>query len=458
MWGLDPAAFRRSRNPWLTDRRFLAIFVVGTLTSVVRWLEMLAFGIYVFAETRSATLTASMILFRVLPLALFGVFGGAVADRVDRRRLMQWGLVAMCVLSAGLAALAWSGRIEVWHLAVASFLAGTFWITDFPVRRTLIGEVVRGPHLGRAMGVDTLANNGTRMLGPLLGGTLLATVGLAGVFVLSAVLHAMCWVAFQMVRFPSSGQATRQRNVWRSVVEGVRYMRGNRRLASVLAMTVVFNLWAFPVISMIPVIGEESFRLGPSAVGILASTEGAGALIGSIIVAFLARPTNFMRIYFWGCVACLALSIAFAASPFTWLAGAMLFVVGVGGAFYAAMQTTLVITSTPAEVRGRMMGVLSVCIGPDRSGSTTWGRSPTGSGRATRSPSSGWRGSSPPSSSPSSGPRCTGPRPAPPPAGGRCDAETRTAEPRPGTPERFRRARGRTRSRSRGPRSRPRRP
>ena len=363
MWGFDPSAFRRSRNPWLTDRRFLAIFAVGTLTSVVRWLEMLVFGIYVFAETRSATITAAMTLLRVLPLALFGAFGGVVADRVDRRRLMQWGLVGMCVLSTGLAVLAWSGRIEVWHLGVAAFLGGAFWITDFPVRRTLIGEVVPGPYLGRAMGVDTLANNGTRMLGPLLGGALLVNVGLGGVFVLSAVLHALCWVAFQVVRFPSSGTTGPQPSVWRSIGDGARYLRGNRRLAGVLAMTVVFNVWAFPVISMIPVIGEESFRLGPSGVGFLASTEGAGALIGSVIITFLARPSNFMQIYFWGLVFYLALSIAFAASPFPWLAGIMLFVVGVGGSFYAAMQTTLVITSTPAEVRGRMMGVLSVCIG-----------------------------------------------------------------------------------------------
>ena len=363
MWGLDRAAFVRSRNPWLTDRRFVAIFFVGTLTSVVRWLEMLVFGIYVFAETRSATLTAAMTLLRVLPLALFGAFGGAVADRVDRRLMMQWGLVGMCVLAVGLAVLARSGHLEVWHLGVAAFLGGFFWITDFPVRRALIGDVVPSAFLGRAMGVDTLANNGTRMLGPLLGGTLLVTVGLEGVFVLSAVLHAACWIAFQVVRFPSPGAAARTDDFWRSIVDGVRYMRGDRRLAGVLAMTVVFNLWAFPVISMIPVIGEESFRLDPSAVGILASTEGAGALIGSILVTMLARPANFMSIYFWGCVIYLALSVAFAASPFPWLAGATLFVVGLGGAFYAAMQTTLVIVSTPPAVRGRMMGVLSVCIG-----------------------------------------------------------------------------------------------
>ncbi len=363
MWGLEPVALRRGRYPWLTDRRFVAIFLVGTLTSLVRWLEMLVFGVYVFAETGSATTTAAMTLLRLLPLALFGAFGGAVADRIDRRLMMQWGLVAMCILAAGLAALAWTGRLEVWHLGVAAFLGGVFWITDFPVRRALIGDVIRRPFLGRAMGVDTLANNGTRMLGPLLGGTLLATVGLEGTFVLSALLHALCWIAFQMVRFPSPAPAPRASNVWRSVAEGIGYLRGDRRLAGVLAVTVVFNLWAFPTISMIPVIGEESFRLGPSAVGILASTEGAGALAGSILVAVFARPVNFMRLYFAGCVIYLTLSIAFAASPVPWLAGAALFVVGLGGAAYAAMQTTLVILSTPAEVRGRMMGVLSVCIG-----------------------------------------------------------------------------------------------
>ena len=363
MWGRRLAAFGLDRNPWLTDRRFVALFLVGTLTSVVRWLEMLVFGIYVYAETRSATITAAMTLLRVLPLALFGVFGGAVADRVDRKRLMQWGLVTMCALSVGLAALAWSGRLEVWHLGVASFLAGTFWITDFPVRRALIGEVVRGPFLGRAMGADTLANNGTRMLGPLLGGTVLATVGLTGTFVISAVLHALCWVAFQMVHFSSPGPTPRTSSVWRSIAEGFRYLRGDRRVAGVLAITVVFNLWAFPMISMIPVIGEESFRLGPSAVGFLAATEGAGALVGAFLIAFSARPANFMRLLFAGCAFYLAFSIAFAASPIPWLAGVMLFVVGVGGAFYAAMQTTVVIVSTPAEVRGRILGVVSVFIG-----------------------------------------------------------------------------------------------
>ena len=363
MRGLRTAASARGRHPWLTDRRFIAIFFVGALTSLVRWLEMLVFGVYVFAETGSAAATAAMTLLRLLPLALFGAFGGAVADRLDRRRLMQWGLVAMCVLATGLAALAASGRIEVWHLGVAAFLGGVFWITDFPVRRTLIGDVVRGPFLGRAMGVDTLANNGTRMLGPLLGGTVLATVGLEGAFALSAVLHALCWIAFQAVRFPSPGPARPTGGVWRSVAEGIRYLRGDRRLAGVLALTVVFNLWAFPMISMIPVIGEESFRLGPSAVGILASAEGAGALVGSVLVAVFARPANFMPLYFAGGAFYLVFSIAFAASPSPWLAGAMLFVVGLGGAAYAAMQTTLVILSTPAEARGRMMGVLSVCIG-----------------------------------------------------------------------------------------------
>ena len=359
--------WNRAGSRWggslLADRRFLALFTIGTLTSLVRWLEMLVFGVYVFAETGSAAVTAAMTLLRLLPLALFGAFAGAVADRIDRRRLMQWGLVFMCVLSGALAVLSWSGRIEVWHLGVAAFLGGIFWITDFPIRRALIGEVVRGPFLGRAMGVDTLANNGTRMLGPLAGGALLATVGLTGAFVLSVALHAVCWVVFRTVRFQPPSAAARANNVWRSMAEGFRYLRGDRRLTGVLAVTVVFNLWAFPMISMIPVIGEEGFRLGPAAVGVLAAGEGAGALLGSILVAAVARPANFIWLYFGGCTVYLALSVGFAASPAPWLAGVMLLAVGLGGAAYAAMQTTLVLLSAPAAVRGRMMGVLSVCIG-----------------------------------------------------------------------------------------------
>lgn len=360
----DPAASRRTRRSWLADRRFLAIFAVGTLTSLVRWTEMLALGVYVFAATRSASLTAAMTLLRLLPLALFGALGGAVADRVDRHRMMQWGLASMCALCAGLAALAWTGRLEIWHLGAAAFLGGVFWIMDFPVRRGLLGEVVRGPLLGRAMGVDTVANNGTRMLGPLLGGALLAGAGLGGTFAVAAALYALSWAAFRAVRFPPPAPpAPGAGNVWRSIGEGLRYLRGDRRLAGTLAVTVVFNLWAFPMVSMIPVVGQESFALGPSAVGVLASAEGAGALAGALLVTMLARPGNFTVLYFGGCAAYLAASVAFAASPVPWAAGAALAAVGLGGAAFAAMQTTLVLLSTPSEIRGRMMGVLSVCIG-----------------------------------------------------------------------------------------------
>lgn len=364
MPGSDPAAPRRARSSWLADRRFLAIFAVGMLTSLVRWTEMLALGVYVFAATRSASLTAAMTLLRLLPLALFGALGGAVADRVDRQRMMQWGLASMCALCAGLAALDWSGRIEIWHLGAAAFLGGVFWITDFPVRRALLGEVVRGPLLGRAMGVDTIANNGTRMLGPLLGGALLAAAGLGGTFAVAAALYALAWAAFRAARFrPPAPSVPGAGNVWRSIGEGLRYLGGDRRLAGILAVTVVFNLWAFPMVSMIPVVGQESFGLGPSAVGVLASAEGAGALAGALLVAMLARPGNYALLYMWGCAAYLAASIAFAASPVPWAAGAALVAVGLGGAAFAAMQTTLVLISTPPEIRGRMMGVLLVCIG-----------------------------------------------------------------------------------------------
>ena len=360
---MKPPRWVANVSPWLLDRRFLAILFVGTLTSLVRWFEMLVVGVYVFAATGSATLTAVMSALRVVPLALFGAFGGAVSDRFDRRRLMQWSLAAMCALSAGLAGLAWSGRIEIWHLGAAAFASGVFWIMDFPVRRALIGEVIPSSLLGRAMGVDTITNNGTRMLGPLAGGALLVTVGLEGTFAISSVLYALSLLSCYPVRFQPPRPETRRANVWRSFGEGIRRLRRDRNLAAILSVTVVFNLWAFPMVAMIPVVGEEQLGLGPSGVGLLASAEGAGALVGSFLIAVLARPVSFVALYFGGCAAFVVFSIGFAASPIAWLAGVMLLSVGLGGAGYAAMQTTLVLFTTPAEVRGRMLGVLSACIG-----------------------------------------------------------------------------------------------
>src|SRR6516164_1553691 len=141
--------------------------------------------VFVYQRTASALIVALLTMLRMLPMALFGALIGAAAERVERRPALVLVVALMLLCSIVLALLAWSNAIQVWQLALASFVSGLTWTTDNPVRRTMIGEVVGPERMSAAMSIDVGANNASRMLGPMVGGILLATLGIGGAFTIS---------------------------------------------------------------------------------------------------------------------------------------------------------------------------------------------------------------------------------------------------------------------------------
>src|ERR1700676_2312500 len=127
---------------------FWRLWFIGLVVFTVRWLETVAIGVVVYQRTGSAFLVAMMTMLRLLPMGLFGAFLGALAERFDRKITLIGVVILMGATSATLAILAWTGRLEVWHLALASFANGCGWATDNPVRRMMIGEVVGREHMG----------------------------------------------------------------------------------------------------------------------------------------------------------------------------------------------------------------------------------------------------------------------------------------------------------------------
>ena len=346
----------------LAERDFRRLWLVGAIISTVRWLELLAVGVVVFDLTGSPAEVALLTILRMLPLALFGAFAGAMAEWTDHRRILVVGLGVLAATSAALVVLAATGHIEVWHLAIGAVLNGMFWLTDYPVRRTWLGEIAGTARVGAAMTLDTLTNNGTRMLGPTLGGLLLEFLGLDGAFLLAFALYAAALLLLAGLHAPRRVHV-RTGKVLARVAEGLAHVRRDPTLLGLLAITAIFNLWGFPVVSMIPVIGKDFLGLSAFPVGLLMGCEGAGALVGSLALVMFARAWLYRRIYVFGLVLFLLSVLAFSHSPVALLSGTLLFVAGLGAAGFAAMQAALVFLNTPDAVRSRVMGVLSVCIG-----------------------------------------------------------------------------------------------
>ena len=179
---------------------FWRLWYVGLIASTVRWVETVAVGIVVYQRTDSAFLVSMMTMLRLLPMGLFGVFLGALAERFDRGRVLLIVVLLMIVTSAILAVLDRTGQLEIWHLALASFINGCGWCTDNPVRRVMIGEVVGREQMGTAMSLDVGASNASRMVGPAIGGFMLAGTGIQGAFILSVLMYCTALWAIITIR------------------------------------------------------------------------------------------------------------------------------------------------------------------------------------------------------------------------------------------------------------------
>jgi predicted MFS family arabinose efflux permease len=347
----------------LSFPEFRRLWLVGLLTFVVRWLEMLAMGLYAYEVTGSAFVVAMMTMLRLLPMAMFGAFMGAAADRFERRTVLIVTVAVSMMSTLALGFLAGFDALQVWHLALASFINGICWTTDNPVRRMMIGDVVGPERMGRAMSLDVGTNNASRIIGPVLSGILLANFGIAGVFWLGVALYAVCLATALRIRVRHLVPSKHAASLIASMREGLAWVRGDRRLQGVLTITVIFNIFGWPVTSMVPVIGTDYLGLGPEGVGLLASCEGAGGLIGSVLMGSFARPQWYGRIYVGAVIAYLVMVVAFASAPWVSIAATALLMVGINGVGFSIMQATLVYRDSPVEMRARLLGVLSVCIG-----------------------------------------------------------------------------------------------
>jgi MFS family permease len=268
----------------------------------------------------------------------------------------------MAATAATLGVLAWHGPLAIWQLAAGAFINGCGWATDNPLRRMMMGEAVGRERMALAMAFDVGAGNASRMVGPTVGGLLLAGVGLEGTFLLSAGLYLVAVAATLAVRTrlaPTPGAGAVLGRTWEAIV----IVFSDQRLAATMVVTVIYNVFAWPFTSMIPVIARDRLALGPQGVGILTSFDGIGAFVGALALAMWLTPGWHARAYVGGVAVYLLGVVGFALAPTSVLAAASLLITGLSGAAFATLQATIVYLAAPAEMRSRTLGVLSVCIG-----------------------------------------------------------------------------------------------
>ncbi len=347
----------------LRDTQLHRLWAVGMLMSLIRWVEILAFAVFTFERTQSALWVATLMMLRLLPLSLFGLALGALATRRSRRTVLIATHAMLLVTSGVLLVLSLLGVLAVWHLALASFINGVVWAGDMPMRRSLMGDIAGHGRLVRAMSLDAVASNACRLIGPGLGGLLLAHGGLTAVLVFTSIFYLPVLAALTGLSRQVVAPNTTRPTLRALLVRGWQAARASPPLRAILWITILFNLFGWPVLSMVPVIGQVRLQLDAQDVGLLASVDGVGSLLGALVLTSLAARLRQGQLYLGAVLLFLVLQIVLGWSWNVWLTATVLLVIGVAQAGFAVMQATLVYVAAPDDRRTEALGMMTMCIG-----------------------------------------------------------------------------------------------
>jgi len=359
----ETAASASKQRGFLATAGYLRLWFAGGIGNAMRWLELLVAGIFTYEVTKSTVLVALVMVARSLPMLLIGTIAGLVGEALNRKRLLVTQLFVLAVSSAVLCVLAFSDQIRVWHVALGGLVAGIVWSMELAVRRRMIGEVVAFDQIGPAIAFDSLTNSIARVLGPLAGGAVFETLGLAGAYFLSAALYLVAGLVVSGLDFRQESRKLRFGRIALDIVEGLAVARANRAILAVVLVSIIMNMFAFSYSTLIAPIGLDVYGVSPVLVGALAAAEPLGAIAAGIALSAGWLRLNGSRVLVRGSLLFLIGLMAMAISPLYSLAFVLLLIGGLGTAAFSNMQTTLILTEAPLATRSRVLGIVTVCIG-----------------------------------------------------------------------------------------------
>lgn len=337
------------------------LWLLGGIANAMRWLELLAATLWTFEATGSALAVSAVAMMRALPMLLLGAVAGALAERMDRRRLLI-ALQSSSALGAGsVALLAVSGHLAPWHLMIQGLLAGLAWAGEMATRRRMAADAAPAADLVPAIALDTLTGSTTRAIGPLLGGVLFQWTGLAIATGIACALHLVALrLAVGVTPAPRRGGTG---GAFAGIAEAARLALNTPALRMVLGVTLVMNVFAFCYAAILPAFGALAFAASGAAIGLLAAAEPFGALLGGLWIALGKRTPPGTAPLVLGSGLFLVLLMVVTVTGSYGLAWGLLALGGLGTARFAAMQTSVVMIAAPPEIRSRVLGLVTTCIG-----------------------------------------------------------------------------------------------
>jgi len=345
----------------LRHRNF-RLFLIGQFVSLCgTWIQTVASGWLVLHLTNSAFQVGLVTTLGTLPILLFTLYGGVVADRVNKHRLV---LILQCLMvceALTLGTLIVLDRITVhWVMGLAVFF-GTLAAFEVPTRQALIAEIVEREDLMNAIALGSSAFNVARVVGPAIAGVLIATLGLAACFFANAVSYLAVIYGLVVMRVEPRPRAPHG-SALEAMREGFAYVFGNRWPRAIVIIIATFAVFGFSFVPMMPVFARDALHLGADGYGVLMSAVGVGAAAAALVMAGVGGRSARARLVL-GSSLLFALAITGAAlAPGFWSAAMLFTLAGSLMALAGIAANTTLQTQAPDHLRGRVMGLYSFVV------------------------------------------------------------------------------------------------
>ncbi len=348
------------------SRAFTLFWATISLSLTGVWVRITAQSWLVYDLTGDEALLGVIAFCQAAPVLVASPIAGALLDRVDRRRVLLGVQVVVAASMLVLAVLVATGAVEVWHIMAVAVVAGAASGFDWPARLSLVPSLVSPARLQSAVALNAAAFNGSRILGPAIAGFLIYWLGSAACFFLTAAMYLPFVLVLATLRIPRPTAPLAggtEGSAFAGLLDGYRYIWRTPVIRGLLSVDIVPLMFGIAYFTLAPAVARDVLGLGERGYGVLLTANGAGSLLGTVVVAAMGGVRRRGRIVVTG-VACFAVAlIAFALSGNVVLSFVLILLLGLVVAVYGTLNDTLVQTNVDEAYRGRVLSVYSMFWG-----------------------------------------------------------------------------------------------
>ena len=331
--------------------RNFRLFYGGVVVSFLGlWMHRVAQSWLVLELTDSAFYVGLVDALGWLPVLVFSLYAGALADRVSKRRLLLITQLCAATFALALAAFVLAGRVTIWHVVVLAALLGVAFAFDIPARQSFVAELVGRENLTNAVALNASAFNGSRVVGPAIAGVLIAAVGVGVCFLINGLSYLPVVAALLVMRLPPHRPARERRSALADIREGLRFIFSDARIRALIINIATISVFGLPVLVLMPVVARDVLQLGAVEYGWMMSAVGLGALTGALSLAVFGHRVPRGRLLAASSLAYGILVVLFAAARALPLVLLLLTLMGLTLIITAALSNTDDSTESRAAV------------------------------------------------------------------------------------------------------------